>query len=250
MPTVANKQKKNERQAKIEAIKKQQKSAERRRGMMILGVAVVVAVLIIAYPVYSIWKDNQELEGFQDLDLASIGAPASVCQDVEKKDATGGGDHVDPGTDITYETTPPSFGTHYNIWADIERKFYTAADRPDVGELVHNLEHGYTILWYDEAVADDEAMLEDVRAIAAQFTDDSNFRSKFKAVPWTSEDGDSFPEGQHVAFTHWSVGGDGDPSGEQFGVSQFCSAPSGAALEQFMLDYPYTDSPEAGVGDM
>jgi len=247
---VANKQKKNERQAKIDAIRNQEKSAERRRGLMIVGVAVVVALLIIAYPVYSIWQDNQELEGFEGLDLAEIGAPASVCLDVEKKDATGGGDHVDPGTDIPYDDAPPSFGTHYNIWADIERKFYTDADRPDVGELVHNLEHGYTILWYDETVADDQAMLDDVKALAAQFTDDSNYRSKFKAVPWSSDDGAAFPDGQHVAFTHWSVGGDGDPSGEQFGVSQFCAEPSGAALEQFMVDYPYTDSPEAGVGDM
>jgi hypothetical protein len=28
------------------------------------------------------------------------------------------------------------------------------------------------------------------------------------------------------------------------GVFQYCSKPSGAALKTFMLDYPYTDSPE------
>jgi Protein of unknown function (DUF3105) len=247
---VAKQQKKTERQAKIDAIRNQQKGAERRRGLMIVGVAVVIALLIIAYPLYSIWKDNQELAGFQGLELAEIGAPASVCQDVEETTATGGGDHVEPGTDITYEDSPPAFGTHYDIWADIERKFYTAEDRPDVGELVHNLEHGYTILWYDETIADNEAMLDDVRGIASKFTDDSNFRNKFKAVPWTSEDGDSFPDGQHVAFTHWGIGADGDPQGEQFGISQFCAEPSGEALEQFMLDYPYTDSPEGNVPDM
>jgi hypothetical protein len=32
--------------------------------------------------------------------------------------------------------------------------------------------------------------------------------------------------------------------GEQVGVWQYCSAPSGAALETFMKDYPYLDSPE------
>lgn len=34
-----------------------------------------------------------------------------------------------------------------------------------------------------------------------------------------------------------------DPA-QQVGVWQYCSAPSGAALEAFMEEYPYTDSPE------
>ena len=61
-PIVAKaKSQKNERQAKIDAIRGQQQSAERRRGLMIVGVCVVVALLIIAFPVYSILKDRQEL---------------------------------------------------------------------------------------------------------------------------------------------------------------------------------------------
>ena len=31
------------------------------------------------------------------------------------------------------------------------------------------------------------------------------------------------------------------------GVWQYCSDVSGAALEDFMLKYPYTDSPEPGA---
>ena len=60
-------------------------------------------------------------------------------------------------------------------------------------------------------------------------------------------DGDPFPDGQHVAFSHWSIGGDGDPEGEQTGVWQYCPAASGEALESFMEEYPYTDSPEPSV---
>ena len=60
------------------------------------------------------------------------------------------------------------------------------------------------------------------------------------------EDGKAFPDGQHVAFTHWSVGGAGagPTPAKQVGVWQYCSAVSGAALNDFMLKYPYTDSPE------
>jgi hypothetical protein len=244
------KQQKTERQAKIDAIRKQQKSAEKRRGLMIVGVCAVVALLIVGAAAYGPIKNWWDVRQLRDLDLGTIGAPASVCQEVQEKSATGSGDHVEPGTDIPYEDAPPAFGTHYDVWADIERKFYTDGDRPDVGELVHNLEHGYTLLWYDDTIADDGQAMDDLRAIASKFTDDDNLRNKFKIVPWTSDDGDAFPDGQHLAFTHWSIGGDGEVAGDQFGITQYCSEPSGAAVEEFMKEYPYTDSPEAGVPDM
>ena len=133
---------------------------------------------------------------------------------------------MEPGTDIPYEQSPPACGTHYNVW---------------------DLERGYTLLWYDETVTDNDEAMDQLRSLSSKFTDDDNFRNKFQVVPWTSEDGEPFPEGQHVAITHWSVGGDGDLSDEQTGVTQYCSDPSGAALEQFMKDHPYTDSPELGA---
>ena len=87
------------------------------------------------------------------------------------------------------------------------RKFYTAQDRPALGTLVHNLEHGYTILWYDDTVAKDSDQMDQIRAIADKFAGTTDLRDKFKAVPWTADDGKAFPDGQHIAFTHWSVGG-------------------------------------------
>ena len=86
------------------------------------------------------------------------------------------------------------------------RKFYTAQDRPALGTLVHNEEHGYTILWYDDSVAGDSTQMAQIRAIADKFAGTSDLRDKFKAVPWTEKDGKPFPSGQHIAFTHWSVG--------------------------------------------
>ena len=114
---------------------------------------------------------------------------------------------------------------------------------------MHNLEHGYTILWYDESIADDADELNVIDGIADKFRSDSdNLRYKFIAAPWTSEDekeSGKFPDGMHIAFSHWSAGGNGetDPA-KQVGVFQYCAEPSGAALKDFMLEYPYTDSPE------
>ena len=83
-------------------------------------------------------------------------------------------------------------------------------------------------------------------------------KSRFLAVcgPVSSEqaakdqglEAPTWPEGTHIAFTHWSAGGNGETdTTKQEGVFQYCSAPSGAALDAFMLKYPYTDSPEPGA---
>ena len=239
-----NKSEKTERQATVDRMLAKQKASERSRGLRIVSVCIVIALLIVgaaAYGPVKQWWTQRNLPA-----LSEIGAAASSCEDVVTKPADGGQDHVQVGTPLTFADAPPAFGQHYDVWEPMDRKFYSTGDRPEVGKLIHNLEHGYTILWYDETAADDSDMVNDLRAIASKFSgDDGNYRNKFKVAPWTSEDGDPFPEGSNVALTHWSVGGTGDDAtGEQVGVWQYCSAPSGAAVEDFMLDYPYVDSPE------
>lgn len=246
-----------DRRAVVDQMRSRQKRAERRRNVAIVGACALVAVVIVGAAAFRPVKDWWDLRQFNSIDLADIGAPASACGEITTKTATGNQDHVQPGTPIDYADNPPSFGRHYDIWEPMDRKFYTAADRPEVGKLVHNLEHGYTILWYDETIAEDDARMNDLRAIAGKYQGSDNLRLKFKAVPWTEEDGEPFPDDRHVAMTHWSTGGgdaegaaEGAADGEgerQVGVWQYCDAPSGEALEQYMRDYPYTDSPEPQV---
>jgi hypothetical protein len=242
------KQVKKDRQAVIDSVRKQQARSEKKRGLTIVAVCGVIALLIVGAAAYKPVKDWYDLRQYSSAELADIGVPAKDCQEVITKKADGGQDHVDVGTPMSYPDAPPAFGTHWNMWDTIDRKLYTSSDRPDLGELVHNLEHGSTILWYDETVADDPAQMDDLRGIASKLDSTTNLRDKFKAVPWTSEDGEAFPDGQHVALTHWSIGGVGetDPA-KQVGVWQYCSDVSGAALDQFMEDYPYMDSSEPAV---
>jgi hypothetical protein len=242
------KKERTDRQAVIDSIRNKQKGTEKRRGFAIVGVCVTIALLIVGAAAYQPIKDWYDLRAFSSKSLDEIGASAEACSEVTTKKANGTQDHVPPGTPIAYEDSPPAFGQHYDAPATMERKLYAASDRPDVGELVHNLEHGYTILWYDKTVAADDAMMDDLRGIADKLQGTSNFRDKFIAAPWTSEDGEPFPGGEHVALTHWSVGGAGETAPDkQVGVFQYCSAPSGAALDDFMKKYPYLDSPEPGA---
>ena len=112
---------------------------------------------------------------------------------------------------------------------------------------MHNLEHGYTILWYDETIADDADKLNEIEGIANKLRHDSNNRRyKFIAAPWTSDDekeSGKFPEGQHIAFTHWSAGGRRDRHASRRRLAVLLRAQRRGA-EDFMKDYPYTDSPE------
>lgn len=219
--------------------------------MLIVGACGVVALLIIGAAAYGPIKSRFDLARYNDTKLADIGAAADVCQDVTTKPATGNQDHVQEPAPVIYADAPPAFGQHYDVWEGLERKLYTADDRPPVARLVHNLEHGFTILWYDETIADDEEQMDVLRGLATKFKGTDNFRLKFKAAPWLESDGAPFPDGQHVAFTHWSVGGVGEAAtGEEVGATQYCSELSGEALEDFMLTYPYTDSPEPAVGNM
>ena len=248
---MAKKPAKSDRQAVIDEIRKKQKGSERNRGLAIVGVCALIAVLIVGAAAFKPIKDWWDARQYNGKDLASIGAPASVCGKVTTQPATGNQQHVPTGTPVDYSTAPPAFGKHWNeagvAPAPMSRKFYAPEDRPPLEALVHNLEHGYTILWYDSTIADDSGAVTQMHAIADKLSSTTNFRDKFIAAPWTSKDegGKKFPSGQHVAFTHWSAGGTGgtDPK-KQVGVFQYCSDVSGAALNSFMLKYPYTDSPE------
>jgi hypothetical protein len=250
---VAKKPTRSDRQAVIDEIRKKQKGAERRRGFAIVGVCATIAVLIVVAAAYRPVMNWWDLRKFKDLDLSSIGAPASSCDKITTKKADGNQQHVPTGTQVTYSTAPPAFGSHWNEQgvapAPFNRKFYTDKDRPELEALVHNLEHGYTILWYDQSVADDASELNVIDGIADKFRADSNnLRFKFIAAPWTADDekeSGKFPDGMHIAISHWSAGGSGETdASKQVGVFQYCGQPSGAALKAFMLKYPYTDSPE------
>lgn len=251
--------KNRERRERVEQLRREAKAAERKRSLIVVSVCVAVAVLIVGVAVFQIVQDNREQDKLAKADLADLGAAASAagCAPVKEENATGAGDHVT--TPVDYTTVPPSFGAHNPTPAQAGIHFYTADDRPDVEVLVHNLEHGWTIVWYDETIAGDEKQLDAIKATADKFDgfgDNPEYNVIF--APWTEDDGDGrpIPEDKHIAFTHWSVhqpefdpqiyqdAADSDTGLESWGQSQYCEGYSGAALADFMAQYPYDDAPE------
>lgn len=246
----------NNRRAVIDDIRKKQKGAEKRRGYAIVGVSALVAVLIVGAAAFQPIKDWWDERQFNDVNLADIGRPATVCGD-QSYEASEGSTHLPTGTTVQYNHAPPATGNHWNeagvAPVPMTKKFYTPQERPQLEQILHNSEHGYNIIWYDDTIAGDSAKMAELRSIAGKFPGDSNFRFKMMVAPWldTDEDGARFPDGQHIAFTHWSVAAkdkvtvaDGETAPESVGVYQYCSDVSGAAFKTFMEDYPYTDSTE------
>ncbi len=245
--------KNRERREMVEQLRKQARAAERRRTLIVVAICVAVALVIVGVAGYTIYEDRKAEDELKSKQLTDIGpaATAAGCSPIEEVSATGVGSHTsDP---VTYDVVPPSFGPHNPTAAEGGIHMYTESDRPEVEVLVHNLEHGWTIVWYDESVASDEEQMRQLEATAAKF-DAEGANPKFNMIiaPWTEEDGQGrpIPDGKHIALTHWSIHQpeyDESVFSEQpasWGESLYCDTFSGEALDDFMKRFPYDDSPE------
>jgi hypothetical protein len=96
--------------------------------------------------------------------------------------------HVAEGTDPgPYNSDPPTSGKHYE--ATLNAGFYNEGDvavaHPE-GHLVHNLEHGYVIFWYNCSPLSETECTELKGQIQGVMEGENNF--KVIAFPWPSID--------------------------------------------------------------
>jgi hypothetical protein len=177
--------------------------------------------------------------------ITAIGVPASKasCDPITNDKATGGGDHIGPNTKVKYSTVPPSTGPHLPQPSVSDRKFFTAEDRPAMEVLVHNLEHGYTVLWYDEKAG--TASRADLESLAELANEIEGANGKVIVSSWDPSYG-SLPPGKKFALSHWSATPGADPtaSASQSGHRQLCGKLSGEVVKAFIEKFPSTSSPE------
>jgi hypothetical protein len=232
----------NERRAIAEQLRKEQARKEKRRSLLILGACIVVVLGLLAAALIPYVRQVREDNRIKGTALTEIGpaASAAACDPVKRDKATGSAEHVPPPQEIEYPQAPPASGPHWgNFLQGSEiRQFYSVDDRPEIERLVHSLEHGHTILWYDDTVKSGTDAYQDIRAMAEKFEYPDDY---FIAAPWTGDDGDPFPEGKHVAITHWT-----GPDNQE-AVTQYCAAPSGEAVGEFMKEFPKDNAPEPGA---
>ena len=233
-----------DRKARIAEMQQQEKARENRvRIRIIAGAAALLVVLgaVVAYAVIDAGKQRP------DALISAIGVPASeaACDPVITDKASGG--HVEPATvpKVKYTTVPPSSGEHYDQPAVGDRKFFTAEDRPKMEVLVHNLEHGYTVLWYDQKTGEAKEMKADLEEIAKVTNNLDAASGKFIVSAWDPSYGE-FPAGKKFALSHWSAtfAADKTSVASQAGKRQLCGDLSGAVVQAFIQEFPRTASPE------
>ena len=231
---MSNKKASQDRKARLAEVQKAQKSKEKR---VVVGIVVGCLVLLAALGGVVLYAINDAKA--QQLPNLGVAAAAASCDAVTTDEGSGTGEHVGPGsqkpdqTSVEYDTVPPSHGPHFAQPVVSARKFYTAEDRPPVETLVHNLEHGYTILWYDaEKAKGKEQMLRD---IADQANKKAESQDKFLVVEWDSARG-ALPK--PFALAHWS---------KDAGHRQLCGDISGAVIVDFIEKHPASDTQEPGA---
>ncbi len=230
-----------ERRRRIEALRAKKRRSERVRSTAFMLVIVIGTGAFFAKPAYN-WLDKKFNDPL-DKSIAAFGVPLADagCGKITQDKSTGTQDHVQVGVRVAYDFVPPSSGKHYsNPVAFAARPFFTTKDNPPVENLVHNMEHGYTILWYDRTLSGGK--LDEIEDLAARLRDDAVYQ-QFIATPWDPTYGE-FPAGKEIALTHWSAPND---KGEGFGHRLFCERTSGQGVQDFMDKYPATDAPERNI---
>jgi hypothetical protein len=214
-------------------------SAKHSRGRYGVS-AVVVAAVVVATTGVVVYN---KAHGTPDKAFTQLGVRSAVaaCQPTLSDPVTVAvnsptGSTIGPGTSdphtthITYPTVPPSSGKYLAVPVFPSQAFYTLSDVPAVEKLVHNLEHGYTIVWYDPSLNSDQQ--DQLKLIAGKIR--VGGIPKFIAAPWDTSRG-PFAGGAKVAMTHWGVA---------TGARQLCGAVSGEAIEAFVKAHPASDSPD------
>ena len=215
-----------DRKARVEEMRRAEQAAERRRTLLVMGAALVVVAVLVGLVVTTVVRYTRD----NSLDAVGVPVADAGCGDVTTEPSQGTNEHVD--TPVDYTSVPPMFGAHRPAPEFPASSFYTVEDRPELETLVHNLEHGYTILWYSEDLPEDQ--VEAVERIAGLARDESAAGGKFIATAWDPARGE-LPADTPVALTHW---------GASEGARQYCGAVSGAAVQEFVDAHPASDSPE------
>ncbi|MDQ3952583.1 MAG: DUF3105 domain-containing protein [Actinomycetota bacterium] len=204
---------KQQRRAAEEARRREQQKVARKRNLVTLVIAVVVLGAVIALVI----RDREE-----EATLAGGTTPREAgCTEIEEHEEEGQS-HVEVTPE--YGTNPPTSGNH--LATPGSPGFFE--DPVDPGVLVHNLEHGQIVFWYDPDAPQD--VLDDLEAVVDQQFDES------VGVPWPD------PEAPYTfAMSAW-------------GASQKCREVSQAVVDEFRETYqgrgpeaiPGIDTFEAG----
>ncbi len=148
-------------------------------GVLVVGAVVVVLALVFA---------------------SGPNPNVGTAQPDDGRDHTGDGIscRTDPAScgvaDVPYSSTPATSGPHWNTAASWG--VYTTPQNES--QLIHNLEHGGVVIWYQPEQLDEPQLGELSDYVRTQASSGISGRFKFILSPWNGED-----FGHPIAVTAW-----------------------------------------------
>ena len=139
-------------------------SQEESGGLPLLPLLVGVAVLAAAgAAIYLTVFSGPAAEGIEGQPLDDRGDQSRLG--AVEAFPNQGTQHVDRGTQVDYAQMPPLSGPHYS--GTVDAGFYS--EQQPLGDLVHTLEHGAVVVYYDPAATTPEVN-ESLREFASVHT--------------------------------------------------------------------------------
>jgi hypothetical protein len=197
----------------------QQKQAARRSNLVTAGIAVLVIGVVAALIINDRNASSTPVPDGVAASEAGCGEVGEF-EEVSREHIEVGAEHED------YNSSPPTSGPHYELPAD--GGFYPSPLPPE--QLVHNLEHGQIVIWYDpeapaSAVEGIQALVEDANQRAQR----SGFVEPLLAAPFEGLD-----SGFGYALTGWRN-------------LQSCESYSRAAIDDFRAEFQGRGPEQVGV---
>ena len=146
------------------------------------AIVVVLVALGLGWGAWLWWQGRQVASSFDS--LVTNGKP-QLSKVIERPDT--GRSHGTMGEPLGFSDDPPTSGIHWPSWTS--PGFYSASEPKE--KLVHSLEHGNVVIYYDQPGAE---ALRSLRAWAGQF------RGQWDGIVVVSKAG----LGQGIELTAWN----------------------------------------------
>ena len=170
----------------------QQRKAARRSNLITVAIAVVILAAVTIAIIAQRGGENEAPPAPKGVATAEAGC--DEIQDFKEEGST----HVEAGTDVEYDTIPPTSGNHWPTENLAESGFYP--DEVPEESLVHNLEHGQIVIWYDPNAP--QETIDNLEKFADSANDPNSPGSTGEpliVVPY-----DKVPEGKSFVLTAWT----------------------------------------------
>lgn len=225
-----------DRKQRLEELRSQQKASERRKNFLFAGSAIAIALILIGAAVIPAYLHDRnqkakEKVGYQASPTSA--EKAAGCTGVHNDPLSAAAEHVEGPIDYKKEKygddsggltpIPPTGGKHNAVSLGDTVRFYPLSQKPRPERAVHNLEHGYIVVWYDSKLPADQVKKLETLA--------KGTLTRLLVVGWWQGD---LPADKHVVFTSW-------------GRTDRCTTVSDAMASEFYSDHLNADiAPEAG----